>query len=212
MEIKEKFQEHLWDLNAYDGKVYEPKEDTLFFLETLESDLPMIKSLNPATILEIGSGSGLVISSLSEVFRKSFCLAIDINPSACLATVNTSKLNKTSVNAVQGDLINGMVLKNLIDVLIINLIYLPSKSQILDDSTAKAWSGGMDGKAIIERLLPQLNDLMSEKSVGYLLAISNTSPRQIEKMLEGMGFTAGNIQIKTLTSLNYALIRFTKGI
>lgn len=56
------------------------------------------RKLNPAIVLEIGSGSGIIITSIARVCKKSYCLAIDINPKACLATGNTAQLNDTSVN------------------------------------------------------------------------------------------------------------------
>ncbi|CAH1390671.1 unnamed protein product [Nezara viridula] len=212
MENKEKLDTPLWDLNNYAGGVYEPMEDSFLLLDTLEEELPLIRNLNPAIILEIGSGSGIIISSLAGACQNSFCMAIDINPTACLATENTAKLNGTSVNAIQGDLVNGLKLKNLIDVLVFNPPYVPSEDKAGNELIDKAWAGGVDGRATTNRLFPYLNDLMSEKSVGYLVAISENNPLEMCTILENMGFKADNIKSRRILGEYLSILRFTKGI
>lgn len=112
-----------WDLTKIEGVkddktasalVYEPAEDTFLMLDSLEFDLEqMIQNrflrLNkcddssaaknvPLLVVELGSGAGLLITSVAKVLNNAHCVAVDINPVACLATLQTSKLNDTHVS------------------------------------------------------------------------------------------------------------------
>ena len=78
--------------------VYEPAEDSHLLLDALHTQRPFLSSLlarHPAAVcLEVGSGSGLVISFLSNLQRgRGLYLATDINPQAAKATCSTMKHN-----------------------------------------------------------------------------------------------------------------------
>lgn len=78
--------------------VYEPAEDTFLMLDALEEELNYLTNLTPATVLEIGPGSGVLIAAVSSFFKsQAFCWAIDINPDACIVAKDTAVLNNTRV-------------------------------------------------------------------------------------------------------------------
>lgn len=101
------------DYGTASAHVYEPAEDTFLMLDTLQLDLERIvhnrllqqdkcddnSSVKDRSLLviELGSGAGLVITSVAKALRKAHCIAVDMNPVACLATVQTSKLNDIHV-------------------------------------------------------------------------------------------------------------------
>ena len=68
------------ELNA----VYEPSDDTFLLIDALHADKDRLQdsSAPPALCVEIGCGSGVVITSLSCLLPDSRCMALDINPTA----------------------------------------------------------------------------------------------------------------------------------
>ncbi|KAL3286692.1 hypothetical protein HHI36_001187 [Cryptolaemus montrouzieri] len=109
----------IYDLTAFQN-VYEPREDTFFLLDVLESEIAYLKYFNPLFVLEIGSGSGVVITSLSFIFHnKCVYFATDINPEACVATLNTARINKSTLEILNTDLDNGFK-GGIFDLLLFN--------------------------------------------------------------------------------------------
>ena len=50
--------------------VYQPNEDSFLLIDALYQDLECLKSTHPLTCIEVGSGSGVVISSLAMLMDK----------------------------------------------------------------------------------------------------------------------------------------------
>jgi len=126
-------------------RVYEPAEDSFLMIDTLSSasEKQFLQRRLHGTVplvLEIGSGSGVIIAfvtahSKSLFSRRDICtLAVDINPYACNETISTvvsaqatSRHNEgVFLGAVQSDL-DSSLRDNSVDVLIFNPPYVPTE-------------------------------------------------------------------------------------
>lgn len=182
-------------------KVYEPAEDTFLLLDALEDDLMYLNSIQPGICLEIGSGSGLIITALSKQFPKALCLSTDINPWACNTTKRTALRNKTCVEPIRTNLLDN-IKNNLIDVLLFNPPYVVTtdgelnhqeksfESERTDNNLIYSWAGGVDGRRVIDALIDKLESILSPQGVLYLLVLKENNPKDIISKFEKCKFNA----------------------
>jgi len=100
--------------------VYEPAEDTFLMLDVFELDLEQViknrfsktnmvgssAKCGPLMVVELGSGFGILTAAISKALSDTLssiavgahCIAVDMNPTACLKTVMTCKLNDVKVS------------------------------------------------------------------------------------------------------------------
>uniref|UniRef100_A0A023F7J7 Methyltransferase HEMK2 n=1 Tax=Triatoma infestans TaxID=30076 RepID=A0A023F7J7_TRIIF len=204
----------LWKFDETTDGVYEPREDSFLLLDALEADLKLIKEkCCPTIALEVGSGSGIIISAISKQLDLSaLCLAIDINPAACKITSETAILNNVTVEVLRSDLINGLKLEGTIDLFVFNPPYIPSSEDEMFGMLDKAWAGSSQGRSLIDRLFPELPRIMSERCVGYLVAIEENNPDEMIKIISSMGFDCLIVSLKKIIGEKLYIIRFSKGI
>lgn len=192
--------------------VYEPSEDSFLLLDALEIELPYLLEKKPSVCLEIGPGSGIIISALAKYlnYQRQGFFAVDINKFACDATKRTSKANGVNAEVINMDLLTAFK-PNSVDLLVFNPPYVPTPSH--DDETLpeqskfydedaekvygsdekmliKSWAGGIDGCEIINRVILNLNDILAPDGVFYLLIIKDNNPEKIKKDLRNLGFQA----------------------
>lgn len=87
-----------YDICKFEDSVYTPDEDTFLLLDSVytwlvQSKKLEMKSNDKLKILEIGSGSGVIITALYCLFPEASLKALDINPAAVKATNQTLALN-----------------------------------------------------------------------------------------------------------------------
>ena len=193
--------------------VYEPAEDSFLIIDALESELHDIRNhTKPLLALEVGSGSGVVITALAKSLGPS-CnyFSTEINPKACSATRRTATFNKVQVQAVNCDLVLPLLtrLQNNVDVLIFNPPYVPTIDTELDKSGNPinlSWAGGLRGRVVMDRLFPLVPQLLSPKGRFYLLILKENGEEDIVQTLTRLGMRssvvmerrAGREQLKVL--------------
>jgi release factor glutamine methyltransferase len=168
-------------------EVYEPSDDTYLLIDTLSADVVHLRARRPAVCLEVGSGSGCVITHLASLLPDSAMLATDVNRSAALATRATGDANGRRIHTVHADLLSALR-PGSVDVVVFNPPYVPTSDEELHDAEkaadiSAAWAGGERGRRVLDRLMPLLGAALSPTGVFYLLGVVENDLEQISEVL-----------------------------
>ncbi|KAJ8955803.1 hypothetical protein NQ318_005344 [Aromia moschata] len=179
-----------YNLDKY-PEVYDPREDTFLLLDALEMEAGFLSKFNPTVVVEVGSGSGIVIAALAVMLRKScLCMSTDINFTACQATKNTSILNDVSIECMAMDLLTCFKRK-VFDVVVFNPPYVVTESEeITGHGLNRAWAGGKHGCEIINRLVFDLPDMLSDRGVCYMVLLKENKPEEIVEVMKLLCFVS----------------------
>uniref|UniRef100_A0A2H1X1L7 Methyltransferase HEMK2 n=1 Tax=Spodoptera frugiperda TaxID=7108 RepID=A0A2H1X1L7_SPOFR len=180
------YQNHI-DKADFDH-VYEPAEDSFLLIDALEKDLEYLKKKNPTFCLEVGSGSGVVITAFGMAFPQTFCLSTDINFKACVMSKQTAAYNKVKLDTCNMDLMSSFT-DNVFDVIIFNPPYVVTESEECGgcDITA-SWAGGTKGREITDRLLNMIPKKLAKNGVFYLLLIEENIPDEVVQIMSDYGY------------------------
>ncbi len=157
-------------------KVYAPQEDS-FLLE----EIILRENLKNKVCLDIGCGSGIqtkamLVAGAQKVF------AVDINPSALLATQKIAVAQKERVRLIESDLFSSLK-KELFDFIVFNPPYLPS-----EEIKWRDLDGGKKGREIIDKFIQQFPAHLAAKGKAFLLISSLNNKEEIISLLKEKGF------------------------
>lgn len=171
--------------------VYEPAEDTFLLIDALEKDAFTIKNQRPLLCVEIGSGSGLVITFLALLLEgKAYFMCTDINERASNASLLTGAENGIHLEPVITDLLESMEMRlhGQIDILLFNPPYVVTPSdEVGNKDISAAWAGGVNGREVIDRLIPNVAKLLSPSGIFYLLINKENNEQEISNMFKKQG-------------------------
>lgn len=188
---------------------YEPAEDSFLLLDGIEKDLNILKACNPSLIMELGPGSGIGMSFLSILFPFSHCLGIDINPRACAATLKTAAANKCIVEVVNGDLLTSLRPGCKADIIIFNPPYvLTGQEEVARSKLEQTWAGGINGRVVIDRVLPAVKQFLADRGYFYLIVINENGVEDIRKEMEDRGFSSAVVMYRVAGWEGLSLLRF----
>uniref|UniRef100_A0A182MRL3 Methyltransferase HEMK2 n=1 Tax=Anopheles culicifacies TaxID=139723 RepID=A0A182MRL3_9DIPT len=205
--------------------VYEPSEDSFLLLDALEDELEAIKARTPSLCVEIGPGSGVLIVALEKHLpaRTSHFVGVDINPNACRMTQKTCQLNGSSVDVVNMDLLAG-IRPGCVDLLVFNPPYVPTQPTIDsleehidefhisgdDQNLVHAWAGGVDGRIVTDRVLADLNRILSPEGIFYLLLLKENKPVEVLKQLQRTNFRGSIIKERRIRGEHLYVLRIER--
>ena len=195
--------------------VYEPSDDTFLLVDVLAAETEELQRRQPAVCLEIGCGSGAVITHLASLLPNAAMLACDVNRAALVATAVTAAANGCRVATVQTDLLAALR-PGCIDVLIFNPPYVPTPDDELAEAVraadiSAAWAGGERGRRVLDRLLPVLGPALAPGGLFYLLGVAENDPREIaEYLLTQHGFTSKLVGERRAQNERLFVLRFEK--
>eukprot|EP01120_Amphizonella_sp_Union-15-10_P013042 TRINITY_DN5985_c0_g1_i1.p1 TRINITY_DN5985_c0_g1~~TRINITY_DN5985_c0_g1_i1.p1 ORF type:complete len:224 (+),score=43.79 TRINITY_DN5985_c0_g1_i1:63-734(+) len=199
-------------------KVYEPAEDTFLFLDAFWHERTFLKTkLKPNLIVELGSGSGTIITALAKFLGpEKLYFATDVNPNATLATSETARFHGVNVEVIGTDLLSGLErLFGRIDVLIFNPPYVPTTEEELEEAVEKkdisaSWSGGENGLHCLNRLVPALPRILSLGGCFYVVAIKENNPKLLVDSVTRLGFDAQVVLKRRAGSELLFILKFQK--
>lgn len=173
--------------------VYEPAEDSFLMLDALESEIVYIKNVKPTICLEIGSGSGIVLTGLAKCLGSGCTyISVDINSHAAKATRQTGCQNSVSLEVVNCDLVWPLLprILNNVDVLVFNPPYVPTDETEIDAESpiALSWAGGLRGRQVMDRLFPLIPQIMSANGLFYLLIVKENDEADIFHVMLSHGW------------------------
>lgn len=214
------------DINNLDyDKVYEPAEDSYLLLDCFEQEQKYLQTKfveKLAIVTEIGTGSGIVTSFIQQnVLPLSLFIATDLNPHACkaaLKTINDNQQNKAPfvMDTIQMNLTTG-IRSNQTDVLIFNPPYVPAEDVpttpvIEEDSTwlDLALLGGEKGMVITWKVLDNLDLILSDDGIAYILFCARNLPDEVTKVMEDRGWDVETIIYRKAGWEVLSVLRFMK--
>ncbi|KAF4635504.1 hypothetical protein G7Y89_g2601 [Cudoniella acicularis] len=205
-------------------RIYEPAEDSYLLLDTLssESEKAFLRErfhsgVPSPLVVEIGSGSGVVISFIDAhtetIFGRSDILTagVDVNSHACSATIQT--VNVAEKEQKSQGISHGFYLGNVaadlgsamkpeeVDVLVFNPPYVPTpdlpvlhqkkdSSEFDRDShlLSLSYAGGADGMEVTNRLLNSLPEVLSkDRGCAYILLCAQNKPEAVKQQIRSWG-------------------------
>ena len=129
-----------------DEHVYEPAEDSFLIAEKMtvtEND----------SVLDMGTGCGILAVLAAEKAKK--VLAVDVNPYALQCASRNTETNgvKEMIEFRRGDLFQPIKPNERFSLILFNSPYLPSEPDEEKSWVGKAWAGGSNGRAVIDRFI-----------------------------------------------------------
>ena len=163
-----------------DELVYVPSDDTFLLAENLVINYG-------DSVLEIGTGTGLVAMYASKLTDK--VIATDINFNALeLAEKNLKKNNINNVELIFGNLFEPLKNRKF-DVIIFNTPYLPTcEEEVIDDELNFAFDGGPDGRKVIDQFLNQAKNYLNNEGKVQLIQSSLSNIDKTLEKLDKSGF------------------------
>lgn len=128
--------------------VFRPRSDSWMLARALAAE-----GLAPgARVLDVCTGSGVLAITAAQ--RGARATAVDISRRAVLCARLNARLNGVRVRAVRGDLLEA-VGDERFDAIVSNPPYLPGDGELPIAGPQRAWEGGHDGRALLDRLCAQ---------------------------------------------------------
>ncbi|MEM2463769.1 MAG: class I SAM-dependent methyltransferase [Candidatus Bathyarchaeia archaeon] len=163
--------------------VYEPAEDSFLFAENLTVQAGDY-------ILDMGTGCGILGIIAAE--KASRVVAVDINPAAVRCARENARLNRVADKMffVQGDLFAPLKVGERFDIIMFNAPYLPSEPWEGDTWLERAWAGGTDGRAVLDRFLQVFPTYLKADGRVLLMQSILANLEKTFQALEMQGFKA----------------------
>ena len=157
-----------------DENVYEPAEDSFLFAENLAVE-------KNERVLDMGTGCGIL--GIIAAKKASEVVAVDVNPYAVRCAKENALLNnaRSKVSFVQGDLFSPISEKAAFNVILLNAPYLPAEENESTSWVIRAWSGGTNGREVIDRFINESVTYLKRR--GRLLLLQSTIAGLEESLL-----------------------------
>ena len=139
-------------------EVYEPCDDSFALVDALLADRNHLLEHHPTLCMEVGCGSGYIITSLALILGQEapgiHYIATDTNPHAVRVTSETLEAHGVHAELINTDITLGLEkrLMGLVDVMVVNPLYmLTLEDEEGREGIASSWVRGENGQSVIDR-------------------------------------------------------------
>lgn len=199
-------------------EVYEPCDDSFALVDALLADRTNLLDRRPMFCIEVGSGSGYVITSLAIMLRQGEGVgginyfATDINPHAVRVTSETLQAHGIHAEVICDDVATSGLEKRLggkVDVMVVNPPYVPTpEDEVGRNGIASAWAGGENGRTVIDKILPVADKLLSDKGCLYMVTLTANNPSQICLVMRKKGYASRIVVQRSTEEESLHVIKF----
>lgn len=196
-------------------EVYDPSDDSFVLVDALLADRARLIEHRPKICLEVGCGSGYVITSLALMLQEEApgiqFFATDINLHAAAATRGTLEAHGVNAEVVAADIASGLQrrLTGLVDVMVVNPPYVPTpEEEVACEGIAASWAGGENGRRVIDRILPAADELLSERGWLYMVTLAENNPLEICRQMGEKGYGSKIVLQRSTQEERLQVIKF----
>lgn len=196
-------------------EVYEPCDDSFALVDALLADRNHLLEHHPTLCMEVGCGSGYIITSLALMLGQDSpgvqYFATDINPDAVRVTSETLEAHGVHAELINTDIASGLEkrLAGLVDVMVVNPPYVPTpEDEVGREGIASAWAGGENGRCVIDKILPIADNLLSEKGWLYMVTLTANNPSEICIQMREKGYASRIVVQRSTEEESLHVIKF----
>ncbi|KAM3682963.1 hypothetical protein ACJW31_12G110400 [Castanea mollissima] len=167
-------------------EVYEPCDDSFALVDALLADRNNLLEHHPMLCMEVGCGSGYIITSLALILGQEapgiHYIATDTNPHAVRVTSETLAAYGVHAELINTDIALGLEnrLAGLVDVMVVNPPYVPTpEDEVGREGIASSWAGGENGRSIIDRILPIADNLLERGYASRIVVQRSTEEESL---------------------------------
>ncbi|KAL7611951.1 hypothetical protein Lser_V15G06681 [Lactuca serriola] len=198
-------------------QVYAPCDDSYALVDALLADRKKLINHRPTICMEIGCGSGYIITSLALILKSEsnshspHFFATDVNPHATNVTRETLEAHGVHAEILTTNITSGLEkrLAGMVDVMVVNPPYMPTpEEEVGGGGLSAAWAGGENGRSVIDRILPVADNLLSDRGWLYMLFLAANDPLQICLEMRDKGYGAKIVVQRSTEEETLHVIKF----
>lgn len=187
-----------------------PRPETEELIQVLLQELPKLEKniAGPLSIVDVGTGSGIIAITLKLEMDGAQVFAIDISaPALEVAKENASRL-KADIDFSQGDLLQPIIAAGKkVNVIVSNPPYIPERDRaimrenVLDHEPESALFAGVDGLDIYKRLVKQIPQLITKPGM-IAFEIGHDQGEAVSALIHDQ-FPGENINVQVIKDINH---------
>ncbi len=176
-----------WEKRAFNVPegVYFPAEDTYILLERA---IELVSQKSPASICELGCGSGIIGISLALACPQSEVYLADINLQSVAAAQANARQHQVQdrVKILESNLFENFPRGIKFDLILFNPPYLPASGELESLEVQQQTEGGTSGLEVMRLFLEMLPPFLQKTGVADFIASSLSSLSDIEAICKNV--------------------------
>ena len=179
--------------------VLDPRSDTELIIDIIKD---LYAKDDDFSLIDLGTGSGCIISTLLLEFPNSSGIGSDISENALnIAQVNANKyFINHRVSFILSDWLDAINF-NKFDIIISNPPYILSKDlerlplEVLYNDPLIALDGGIDGLMHYKKIISNLQNKSNDETKFLIMEINEDTTKELFQLLTSVGFERKNINL-----------------